>query len=56
MAYLIPFGGKEPEISPDAFVAPTAVLIGAAREYQALRYVERAATDTSFGEGGADKS
>jgi carbonic anhydrase/acetyltransferase-like protein (isoleucine patch superfamily) len=28
MAHLIPFGGKEPEISPDAFVAPTAVLIG----------------------------
>ena len=28
MAHLIPIGGKEPEISPDAFVAPTAVLIG----------------------------
>lgn len=28
MAYLIPFGGKEPEVAPDAFVAPTAVLIG----------------------------
>jgi len=28
VAYLIPFGGKEPEVDPDAFVAPTAVLIG----------------------------
>lgn len=28
MAHLIPFGGKEPRIAEDAFVAPTAVLIG----------------------------
>lgn len=28
MAHLIPFGGKEPEVAPDAFLAPTAVLIG----------------------------
>ena len=25
---MIPFGGKEPRVDPDAFVAPTAVLIG----------------------------
>ncbi len=28
MAHLLPFDGKEPNIAPDAFVAPTAVLIG----------------------------
>jgi carbonic anhydrase/acetyltransferase-like protein (isoleucine patch superfamily) len=28
MAHLIPFGGKEPKVSPDVFMAPTAVLIG----------------------------
>lgn len=28
MAHLIPFDGKEPEVAPDAYVAPTAVLIG----------------------------
>lgn len=28
MAHLIPFGGKEPRVDPNAFVAPTAVLIG----------------------------
>jgi carbonic anhydrase/acetyltransferase-like protein (isoleucine patch superfamily) len=28
MAHLIPFGDKGPEVSPEAFVAPTAVLIG----------------------------
>ena len=27
MAHLIPFGGKEPQVSPDAFVTPTEVLI-----------------------------
>src|ERR687898_3398081 len=28
MAHLIAFDGKEPSVAPDAFVAPTAVLIG----------------------------
>jgi carbonic anhydrase/acetyltransferase-like protein (isoleucine patch superfamily) len=28
MAHLIAFDGKEPRVAPDAFVAPTAVLIG----------------------------
>lgn len=28
MAILLPFGGKFPRVSPEAFVAPTAVLIG----------------------------
>ena len=28
MAMIIPFGGKTPSIAPDAFVAPTAVIIG----------------------------
>jgi carbonic anhydrase/acetyltransferase-like protein (isoleucine patch superfamily) len=28
MAHLLPFGEKEPRVAPDAFVAPTAVLIG----------------------------
>jgi carbonic anhydrase/acetyltransferase-like protein (isoleucine patch superfamily) len=28
MAHLFPFGDKEPRVAPDAFVAPTAVLIG----------------------------
>ena len=28
MATLLPFDGKEPRVAPDAFVAPTAVLIG----------------------------
>ena len=28
MAHILPFSGKEPRISPDAFIAPTAVLIG----------------------------
>jgi len=28
MALLLPFGGKFPRVSPEAFVAPTAVLIG----------------------------
>lgn len=28
MANFLPFDGKEPQIAPDAFVAPTAVLIG----------------------------
>ena len=28
MALIIPFGGKTPEVAGDAFVAPTAVLIG----------------------------
>ena len=28
MAHLLPFDGKEPQVAPDAFVAPTAVLIG----------------------------
>ena len=28
MANFLPFDGKEPQVAPDAFVAPTAVLIG----------------------------
>lgn len=28
MAHLFPFGDKEPQIAPDAFIAPTATLIG----------------------------
>lgn len=28
MAHFLPFDGKEPNVAPDAFVAPTAVLIG----------------------------
>ena len=28
MAHFLPFDGKEPQVAPDAFVAPTAVLIG----------------------------
>ncbi len=28
MAYILAFEGKEPQVAPDAFVAPTAVLIG----------------------------
>ena len=28
MAHLIAFDGKEPQVAPDAFIAPTAVLIG----------------------------
>ena len=28
MANFLPFDGKEPQIAPDAFIAPTAVLIG----------------------------
>lgn len=28
MAHFLPFDGKEPQAAPDAFVAPTAVLIG----------------------------
>jgi carbonic anhydrase/acetyltransferase-like protein (isoleucine patch superfamily) len=28
MALILPFNGKRPQIAPDAFVAPTAVLIG----------------------------
>ncbi len=28
MAYIIPFEDKEPQVAPDAFIAPTAVLIG----------------------------
>lgn len=28
MAHLLSFDGKEPQVAPDAFVAPTAVLIG----------------------------
>lgn len=28
MAHLIPFDGKEPQVAPSAFIAPTAVLIG----------------------------
>ena len=28
MAHLIPFDGKEPQVAPGAFIAPTAVLIG----------------------------
>ncbi len=28
MAVILPFGGKRPRIAPDAFVAPTAVLVG----------------------------
>ena len=28
MAHILPFEDKEPEVAPDAFVAPTAVLIG----------------------------
>ena len=28
MAHFIPFEGKEPSVAPDAFIAPTAVLIG----------------------------
>ena len=28
MAHFLPFDGKEPQVDPDAFVAPTAVLIG----------------------------
>jgi carbonic anhydrase/acetyltransferase-like protein (isoleucine patch superfamily) len=28
MAIIIPFGGRRPRIAPDAFLAPTAVLIG----------------------------
>ena len=28
MAHLITFDGKEPQVAPDAFIAPTAVLIG----------------------------
>lgn len=28
MALLLPFGGKTPTVAPDAFLAPTAVLIG----------------------------
>ena len=28
MAHFLPFDGKEPRVAPDAFVAPTAVLIG----------------------------
>jgi carbonic anhydrase/acetyltransferase-like protein (isoleucine patch superfamily) len=31
MALLIPFGGKRPQVAPDAFLAPTAVLIGDVR-------------------------
>jgi carbonic anhydrase/acetyltransferase-like protein (isoleucine patch superfamily) len=31
MALLIPFRGKRPQIAPDAFLAPTAVLIGDVR-------------------------
>ena len=28
MAHFLPFDGKEPQVAPDAFIAPTAVLIG----------------------------
>ncbi len=28
MGHIIPFEGKEPEVAPDAFIAPTAALIG----------------------------
>jgi carbonic anhydrase/acetyltransferase-like protein (isoleucine patch superfamily) len=28
VAHFLPFDGKEPQVAPDAFVAPTAVLIG----------------------------
>lgn len=28
MAHFLSFGGKEPNVAPDAFIAPTAVLIG----------------------------
>ncbi|MCA1719017.1 MAG: gamma carbonic anhydrase family protein, partial [Actinobacteria bacterium] len=28
MAHLLAFDGKEPQVAPDAFIAPTAVLIG----------------------------
>jgi hypothetical protein len=47
MAHLIPCGGKEPGVSPDAFVALTAVFVVVE---------EGTATDSSSGEGGADES
>lgn len=50
MAHLIPFDGKGPQISPDAFVAPMAVLIGN------VVVVEGANIWFGAGSAGADKS